>query len=129
MTAIAVSRVGNRTETESVWIVVFWKMFASTKAVPRLISSFPRHHIPEMLMNSASSVYSTATASASCLLKASSKDASTLRTAGSSFAVLATPGFVIVITSITKPRAIFFMATSEERAYGSADCEHQQGED
>src|SRR5690349_15226579 len=103
-------------------------MFASTKAVPRLISAFPRHHIPEMLMNSASSVYSVATASASCLLKASSKDASTLRTAVSSFAVLATPGFVIVITSITNPTAIFFMATSEEPAYGSADCKHQKGD-
>jgi hypothetical protein len=61
-------------------------------------------------------------------LKASSKDASTFRTVCSSLAALAMAGFVIVITSITKSTAIFFMATSEERAYRSADCEHQQGD-
>jgi hypothetical protein len=84
---MAVSGVGNRTDTESVWIWMFLKIFSSTHAVPRVISARPRHQSPTTFTNSAASVYSAATDSTSCLLKASSNEVMTLRTASPPFAL------------------------------------------
>jgi hypothetical protein len=65
---------------------VLENVFKHPRSPPRDLCP-PCHHIPATLMNSASSVYSADTDSASCLLKASSNEAMTLRTASSSFAL------------------------------------------